>query len=43
MGSQNFQVEVLYALLLSTLLGIAMVGLTSLLGRTVLRRWAVTA
>ena len=41
MGSQNFQVEGLYASILrSTLLGIAMVGLTSLLGRTVLRRWA---
>ena len=41
MGSQNHQVEVLYAsILLSTLLGIMMVALTSLLGRTLLSRWA---
>ncbi len=40
MSSQNFQVEVLYAsILLSTLLGIFMVGMTSLLSRTILHRW----
>ena len=43
MGTQNFQVEVLYAsILLSTLLGIAIVGLTTVLGKTILSRWAYT-
>ena len=41
MSNQNFQVEVLYAsILLSTLLGILMVGLTALVGKTILSRWA---
>ena len=43
MSNQNFQVEVLYAsILLSTLLGIFMVGLTVLIGKTILSRWAYT-
>ena len=43
MSNQNFQVEVLYAsILLSTLLGIFMVGLTVLVGKTILSRWAYT-
>ena len=40
MSSQNFQTEILYAsILLSTLLGVAMVGFVSLLGKTLLKRW----
>ena len=43
MSNDNHQVEVLYAsILLSTFLGIFMLGVTTLIGRTLLSRWAYT-